>query len=300
MSGGVIGQQSQLLIQTRDKFNNVVEDERGILIIAKVFHTSVDNQVQSTYATGVYRPPTLSQCFSQGSFYVLQSSIDDLTAEEQVLAPEGYFELFYLTPRVGQFNFTIYLADKDEVGALTDGDAIIALPSTKQAFTSTALSRRAGSGLSTEDNVGLIIGLILGSIVLSAASMYGVWRLKRYRQKYHTEKKRADEAEKDLQDMAAEIDIIPGGREYDAVGAATVTANPLHELNANRSDAPMVQAVEDPTEVTMKSERPVTVRREFKPEKLVTSFGDKDMTLPRGRDAAWDSSAGTTTAQPGD
>jgi hypothetical protein len=289
MSGGVVGQQSQLLIQTRDQYENVVQEERGLWVVVKVMQDNPDSEeAPPTYAMSTYRPPSTNQCVSPGPLYVLESSnIDDLTPDEQLLSSEGYFEVFYQIPRVGPYTLTVFLARKDEVDASMDGAAILALPSTKETFSNTALSRAAGSEFTTEDNMGLIIGLVLGSIVLASASMYGLWRLRRYREKYHVEKRRADAAEKDLEEMAAEIDIIPGRRDYEAIGAATVTANPLHELHTNYPIVapPPVPAIEDPHDITMRSEEPAAIRKEFKPVKFSspTSLGVKDEPLARAR-----------------
>jgi len=59
---------------------------------------------------------------------------------------------------------------------------------------------------------------------------YGAFRLSRYRPKYILEKKKADDMQQVLDDMNAEA-ILPGARDYAAVGAAFTTTNPLHEAN---------------------------------------------------------------------
>jgi hypothetical protein len=80
-----------------------------------------------------------------------------------------------------------------------------------------------------EVNYVAVIGAACGMFFCGSVG-YGAFRLSRYRPKYITEKKKADEMEQVLDEMNAE-EAIPGARDFSAVGAAVTTRNPLHEAN---------------------------------------------------------------------
>jgi len=232
VSGGVTGQQSQLLIQARDRFLNAVDDLRNkVPFVVVQPGNGVDSSRDITFWPAIWRPGTQSICFSGVNFFSLEAGIDDVTPEEAAISSTGYFETYYQTPRPGQFTIKIYLTDASLVGPSADFSEILQRNETVLAVTTSAVSREAAAFVQVQDQTGLIVGLTFAVLVLLVVSIYGGWRLRRYRSKYKTEKARADVAEKDLQEIAAEIDIIPGGRDFNAVGGGIITTNPLHEVN---------------------------------------------------------------------
>ena len=283
LSGGVSGEPSQLLVQTRDKYSNIVQDQRDTLVVVRITSTSSE----PSFYLSTYREATVSECYTLTGFYsTLQSSfsIDDLTAEEQLLVADGYYEVYYSTPAVGPYQVSVFLANATAAAGELNGRVIAELPSSTLAFNAVATSRPSGFSVTGEENLGLILGLSIGLLVVVAVSGYGMWRLRRYRQKYKMQRERAEIAEKDLQDMAAEIDIIPGGKDHEAVGAATVTPNPLHELYASTGSSTSKDLVETGQDVTMTATRTDLARQEFKPTKFAHVKADQTDAL-RGMDS---------------
>jgi hypothetical protein len=93
------------------------------------------------------------------------------------------------------------------------------------------LSARNTGAQNTQNDVNYmaVIGAACGMFFCGSVG-YGAFRLSRYRPKYISEKKKADEMEQVLDEMNAES-ALPGARDYAAVGAAFTTKNPLHEAN---------------------------------------------------------------------
>jgi len=193
-----------------------------------------------------------------------------LSVEEQLLATYGFFSVQYVVPNVDDETYTINVGfvSASSVSDGMKGSDIYAMTSLVGTWTAqsadTALANTNVNSFS--DNWGLITAAAGGGTVGLALVGYGGWRLQRYRPKYLHTRKRAESAERQLADMADEVDVIKGNRDFEAVGAATVSANPLHEAYQMKTDADRgVELMENPDGVVKDHAVRQANRREIAP-----------------------------------
>jgi hypothetical protein len=149
----------------------------------------------------------------------------------------GFFRIQYPVPKIRKDNnstyqVNLYLANKLDFKQGIDVKDILLLNQTRLMASFFPISIPSPEPLSfaAQYKNYILIGLAsaIGFLVLSA---FGAWKLHRYRPKYHSELKRAQDAEDLLNDIQAE-ELIPGGRDFTSVGGAVITRNVLHEANA--------------------------------------------------------------------
>jgi len=266
-------------MQSRDAFNNIIPAAGGGLYLVQV----VSPAGISNYYTARYCSPGSTTCPLNSSIDAIltQTSVAavnttdtfaTLTAEELLQASNGFWKINYPVPlrsatAGSNFSISIYYGNMSEYQSGDTAQAILARNSTVKVAGPVAASASPATtnGTGTGDNWGVIaLGVGSGAVFLSAVG-YGAWRMQRYRPKYKEQKTRADAAEQMLQDMADEVDVIPGGRDWDAIGAATVTLNPLHPASTMKADeVKRLQQIHDP-QAAMLENRGV-VRKEFAPK----------------------------------
>jgi len=272
LSKGVAEKPAQLLIQLRDQYENVVHGVGSSNFVVKVTSsTGVDSFWKSQYSAPT-QPLSFHGLEAQLSrFSTLQKT---LTADEQLLAPDGYFWLDYTVPKIAssnKFKITIYWYDKGQFSDTEAPESIAASTQAKEVYTGEAEADVAGPKpslrQSLRDRLSIILPILFALIIAALMAAYALYRSRRYRPKYLLQKQKAADAERALMEMAEEIDVIPGSRPYEAVGAATVSANPLHPLYSSGSPKKKdLTAVEDPNDVKMKRALQ-PIRHEFKPQR---------------------------------
>jgi len=232
LKGGIENTVALVLMQSRDIFGNKVETKAGgdsyVVRIASskgiVYHVS-----GYTYPGGIRDNTTDS--FPN----------ETMTAEEEVLKSDGFWRVRYTVPAVGsaKYNVTVIYANATKLMNLQNGlgfavvdyaplfsDPNAIVITNAQAQASPATGGTVGAFNDNATVIGASVGA--GAVVLALGG-YGMWRLQRYRPKYLEQRARAEEAEEELRNMAVEIDVIPGGQDYESVGAAIVSVNPLHQ-----------------------------------------------------------------------
>jgi len=190
----------------------------------------------------------------------------------------------YEIPNVGDgyYNITVFLVDDSTVTEVMNATDIMSLSSAKVVYTGTAFASDKVTSPpnidSFTDDWGMIALMTVGGAFGLGLICYGGWRLQRYRPKYLKERHRAESAEKVLADMADEVDVIQGGREYEAVGAANVSANPLHPAYHLKTDANKneVELMEGPSGVVADQAARQVVRKELAPAQARALKADLD------------------------
>eukprot|EP00475_Leptophrys_vorax_P005832 TRINITY_DN1352_c0_g1_i1.p1 TRINITY_DN1352_c0_g1~~TRINITY_DN1352_c0_g1_i1.p1 ORF type:complete len:1298 (+),score=410.60 TRINITY_DN1352_c0_g1_i1:152-4045(+) len=284
LAGGTEGSNALILMQSRDNFNNVVPGASGGLYIVQVVNPSgVSNYYAARYCfPGAASCPlnssidiTLTQAQAQVAALNTTDQFATLSAEEMLSIGAGFWKINYPVPlrsatAGNNFSISVFYGNLSEFQSGDTAAVILARNSTVRVAgpIQAAASAATTTGTATADNWGVVaLGVGSGAVVLSAIG-YAGWRLQRYRPKYKQEKARADAAEQMLQDIADEVDVVPGGRDWDAVGAATVTLNPLHPASTMKSeDIKRLQQIHDPQSAMHDTSRGA-VRKEFAPKMM--------------------------------
>jgi len=262
LTGGSQGAAVELIVQARDKYNNVITaagDGLFLTSIGQVSGTSL------SYYIGSYCVPYSKTCgLTTVSFYKKFLSLDDstsfsssssstsnLTKTELSFYTNGFWRLYYVVPSTtttnGSFPISIYYANNTERSSSSENASVTIAREDTVLATSFNGTAYLTSTTATANDPWAAVGGAVGGGVFACAVAYGAWRLSRYRPKYHSEKARAEEAENILQEIQDEA-YLPGARDYMAVGAATVTKNPLHEVyNQHMSEMNELGNLANPT-----------------------------------------------------
>jgi len=264
--GGTIGKPAQLLFQARDKyFNPVLSAGVDWFAVQIVSATGV-----KTYYKAVHVKGQVAAMIHGASFSGLQNT-GSISPDEKLLQEEGYWKLDYTVPpangQTKSFKINTYYADSSTLSNPDNAEASITSGEAAMVKESQGTATAGGTLRAVSDNWPIIAGSVFGAALVLALAGYTYWRLQRYRPKYLLEKQRAEEAERHLREMAEEVDIIPGGRDFEAVGGATVSANPLHEAyQLKHKPKEELEMIDDPKDVKMEISRPA-IRKEFQPQR---------------------------------
>jgi hypothetical protein len=284
----VSGSTASVLVQARDRFLNVVDNndlhasEFPFFVIR--VRPSKDRPIY--YAVTHYCPPSALFCsretpvqsnYAKNSFTGLQAGEEEgesFVTEELVLLPEGFFRAQYRAPELttgdNDFFIDIFLCDPRSISSGDTASTMITKPTTTLIKTvSSKVVTQAGARFASALNdpwLYVVIGVSCGAIAIAAA-LYSGWRLTRYRTKYRVEKRRADDLDRRMSALGQESDIIPGGGTIDEAG---MSLNPMLRKKSDQLDIPQppqeLEMVEAPQDVNMQPRR-APIRQEFKPVK---------------------------------
>jgi len=175
----------------------------------------------------------------------------------------GTYKVPKITNDVEDFDIFVnhaFLNEGEDATKLT-AEAILQKSSNTRVFAGAAQITAPASYLA--DNWPWIAGVCAGAALLLSGFGYMSFRLYRYKPKYKDARIRADEAEKMVNDINDEQILVGGANDWNAVGGATVTANPLHDLHKGRPVA--APEFEENLNATGGVEMRGPIKMEFKP-----------------------------------
>jgi len=255
------------IVQAMDVLGNVIEDTYGGYNVSTsgnsttvwlvnatqlyVFQVLSINGAISTFYQSAYCAAKSKLCKTASTsttvlsrfagLAVYSNGTSDITDTEKPYLSAGFFRLSPDAPSVSNVpgystlsyaNFTI-MVHRCDGSSVPKGATLAGLigNGTCTFVQNCTLSAKNTGSTSTQNDVNYaaVVGAACGMFFCGSVG-YGAFRLSRYRPKYISEKKKADEMEQVLDEMNAEQGL-PGARDYAAVGAGFTTRNPLHEAN---------------------------------------------------------------------
>jgi hypothetical protein len=266
LAGGNERSTQSFFIRSQDVYDNVISSKGDDYYIAQITSSKGTSyyKAQYTQSGGVRESGWSTDGFALfRKFGTLAAS--SLSVEEQLIQTYGFFSIQYVVPNIDNEEFTITVGhlSASSVSDGSTGETIWAQSTHVGTWTGKSADTAIASTNvdSFSDNWGLITAAAGGGMVGLALVCYGGWRLQRYRPKYLHQRKRAESAEQQLADMADEVNVIQGNRDFEAVGAATVSANPLHDAYHMKYEPPQEVLLMDGPEGVVKENAPRQVNR---------------------------------------
>ena len=237
--GGLVGgdalDTTRIYILGADEFKNAVREQSSHVFILQVTTLSLGS---SEVFIANYSQPT-----SDGFCGGYDESLTDLLPIEQVLSGNGFWSFTYEIPQnneIGEslYSVSMYHTDSSLINQTAYDLGIV--PADHTFISSEEPSSYSyASGEADSDEWEIQALAVMGGILGLSLSGYAGWRMHRYREKYKTERKQADSMEVIMEQIDDENLLVKGsdGMDWQSVGAAHVSMNPLHPAFASRQAA---------------------------------------------------------------
>lgn len=232
--GGDASSNTTIYIQGSDQYGNAIRNRSDSHFVVLIESTSG----KKAYLANYFEPNSLGFCG-------FNESLANEPLEVQVLSANGFWSIQYPIPRIpsiGDRNYSVTLFHTTSANlnltAYEQGEIPVNhLSVSSEIAVTTSFARDTGADNSW---IPLAIGIFVG-IIVASMSGYAGWRMYRYRSKYLDERRRADSLDKTLEEMDDETFNVPGYAvmDWQAVGAANISMNPLHKSFRSRGSVEM-------------------------------------------------------------